>query len=62
MIDLFDKITSDKRNVFSRNAAADPVKPIIKIIDPIHINRKAGSSIKLLDLFKLLKTSFSFIE
>lgn len=53
-------LTTDNNVVFSRNAPIQPVKPIINVNVPIHINKNAGSNAIFVNFDKLLNISFSF--
>lgn len=53
-------LTIPSKQVFSRSAPTLPVNPIRKAMLPMHIRTKAGSNTNSVNLFKLLKASFSF--
>lgn len=53
-------LTKDRRQVFSRRAPTQPVKPIRNVTVPTQMSANAGSSARLMPLVRLLlNISFS---
>lgn len=52
--------TIDKRQVFSRSAPTQPVKPMMNVIDPAHMRINAGSRAIWLLFARFRNISFSF--